>query len=185
MTTAELIERAKRQMGGAWPDHEVDLAATIHQATSDVAYAVLSDVSRRTLLQQSFSVTLNASGEGDLLAATGSITGNAGEILVGGLQVVRDNDNNILRRIQHYHDFLGPAYPVYAYYTIRNKATIATRAINVPVNGPADIQSVSSPLTITANYEPATVDLFPPELEPDLVDALCKRLLLKPNADAS
>ena len=190
MTTAELIERAKRQLNAGqpqphiWPDSEIEIAATIHQATNDVAYAVMMDDSRRTLLQQQFSVSLSGAGEGDLLAATGSVTGNTGEILVEGVRygVVKDNDNNILRHILHYLDFLGPYPPVYAYYNIRNRATIATRAISVPVNGPADIQSVNGPLIITANYEPRDVDDFPPELEVDVVDALCQRVLTKINA---
>ena len=192
MTFPELLERAKRQLNAGqpqphtWPDSEIELAATVHQATSDVAYMVMADDSRRSLLQQQYSVTLSAAGEGDLLGATGSVTGVAGEILVDGVRfgVVIDNDGNILKPLRHYADFLMPLPIVYAYYVIKNKATIATRRLNKQVNAPADIETAPSPLIITANYEPLTVDSFPPELETDLVDALCRRVLTKTNANA-
>ena len=47
---------------------------------------------------------------GDLLAASGSVTGNTGEILGEGVYagVVRDADNNILQPLMHYADFLRP-----------------------------------------------------------------------------
>lgn len=186
MTKSELVERAKRQLNAGqpqphlWPDSEIDLAACVKQAISDLSVEVMRDSTRRTLLQQTYSVTLDGSGVGDLLAATGSITSNAGEILMEGVKygVVLDADSNPLKPLVHYSDFLSPQQLVYGYYCLKDRK-ILTRAIDTVVNGPLDIVGVTSPLTITANFEPAEVDDVPSELEAELVNALCKVVTLK------
>lgn len=180
MTKDELVERARRQLA-AWPDSEIDLGACVLQAKSNVAHVVMRDDSRRSLLQQDYSVALNASGVGDLLAATGAI---AGEILMEGIEfgAVIDADGNILQLLIHYHDFIRPQDTNYA-YCCRKGRNMHTRAINAQVNRPNEIQGVTGPITITANFEPTSVDDFPSELEPDLVDALCS-VIASTNAQA-
>jgi len=186
MTKPELLERVKRQLNLP-AESEIDIAACVLQAKGAVAYQVMRDDERRGLLQQAYSVPLNGSGEGDLLAAAGSVTTNTGEILAEGVKfgLVLDADGNVLQPLTHYLDFVRPQPTVYAYYLIKNKATIATRALDMAVNGPADIQSVSGPLSITASFEPDEIDDFPPETEPDLVNETCKIFLAKAaNANA-
>lgn len=180
MTKPELIERAKRQLG-VGPESEIELGACVMQASDMVARKVMADSSLRSLLQQEYSITLDASGEGDLLAATGSVTGVAGEILLEGVKygVVLDAEGQKLQPLFHYSDFLAPQVTVFGYYCIKDKATILTRARNTSVSTSFDIQSATGPLTITASYTPASVDDFPAELEDMLVNALCTVVTLK------
>jgi hypothetical protein len=180
MTFSELVERAKRQLNAgqgqprAWPESEIDLAACAKQALASLARQVMADEARRTLLQQTYSVSLDGAGVGSPLAASGSVTGLTGEILMEGIWYgsVIDASNNVLAPIIHYADFLRPQPLAYAYYCLKDRK-ILTRAKNVPVNGPADIVGVTGPLTITASFEPAKVENVPSELENDLVNALC------------
>jgi len=180
MTKPELIERAKRQLNA--PDLEINLAACVMQASSVVAHRVMADPAMRALLQQAYTLTLDAAGEGNLLTATGSVTGNAGEILLDGVRygVVLDADGQRLHPLKHYHDFLAPQNTAFGYYNMRNRDKMATRAAGVQVNVAADIQSASGPLTITASFDPQDVDDYPPELEDMLVNALCEIVAAKP-----
>ena len=173
MTKPELIERAKRQLNA--PELEINLAACVLQAAGRLAQKVMRDDALRPLLQQEYPVTLDAAGKGDLLAAVGSVTTTAGEILIEGVKlgVVLDGEGQRLHPLLHYHDFLAPQPTVFGYYCIKDKATILTRARDQQVTTLADIQSATSPLTITASYTPALVTNFPPELEDMLVDELC------------
>lgn len=183
MTFAELVERAKRQC--AWPEGEINLAACVMQAASRVAKNVMADASLCGLLQQEYSVTLNASGEANLLSVTGSVTGVAGEIMIEGVKygVVLDADGHQLHPLKFYKDFVSPQATQYGYYCIKDKATILTRARDQQVNTALDIQSANGPLTVTANYTPASVDNFPEELEDMLVDELC-RIVMSSNAES-
>lgn len=171
MTTPELIERAKRQLHN--PDLEIDLAACVMQAKSAVAQTVMRDPMRRSLLIQEYPVTLDATGRGDLLTAVGSVTNNAGEILIGGIWAVLDADGVKLHPLLHYHDFIAPQNTAFGYYNLKDTGAILTRAIGQQVFTLTDIQSANGPITVTASYEPEDVDDFPSELEPDLVQALC------------
>ncbi len=172
MTFNELVERAKRQLN--MPNLEVNFAACVMQASGRLAQRVMRDDALRPLLQQVYSVTLSAAGEGDLLTTTGSITGNAGEILIDGIRfgVVIDADGNILQPLLHYHDFLRPQATQYAYYNLKDRK-ILTRAIDQQVNAPSDIVGVNGPLSITASFDPQEVDDYPAELEDHLVQELC------------
>lgn len=193
MTKAELIERAKRRLNAGaaapriWPDNEIELAACVNDALHELSAAVVMDNNRRSWLQQDYTITLNASGEStDLLTAAGSVTGEVGEIILSGIYfgLIRDADNNVLKPLFHYSDFVSPQFTVYAYYLLKNQI-IATRALGVAVNSPADIQSVNGPLTITANYTPINVDDVPLALEDELVTHLCEVVVRKViNADA-
>jgi hypothetical protein len=187
MTKAELIERAKRRLNAGaaeprvWASNEIELAACVNDALHELSARVVMDNDRRSWLQQDYTVTLNASGEStDLLTAAGSITGEVGEIILSGVffGLVRDTDNNILQPLFHYADFVRPQATVYAYYLLKNQI-IATRALGVAVNSPADIQSVNGPLTITANYTPINVEDVPLTLEDDLVGHLVDVVLRK------
>lgn len=182
MTASELIERAKRQLNA--PDLEINLAACVMQASGRLARKVMRDDALRPLLQQVYSVTLSAAGEGDLLAATGSITGNAGEILIDGIRlgVVVDADGNILQPLLHYHDFLRPQATQYAYYNLKDRK-ILTRAIDQQVNVPSDVVGVNGPLSITASFDPQEVTDYPAELEDHLVQELCD-VVMPANATA-
>jgi hypothetical protein len=193
MTKDELIERAKRQLNAGqpqphvWPDSEIDLDACVDQAIAEVADRVMRDPYLKTLLRQAYSVALDGSGVGDLLAATGSITGLAGEILQEGVEwgTVIDADNNVLVPLQFYAQFVAPQPPVFAYYCLEERK-IYTRALGQAVNGPADIVGVTGPLSIKASFSPQTVDSFPAELEDHLVNTLCQIAVTKTptNADA-
>jgi hypothetical protein len=181
VTKADLIERAKRRLNAGaaephiWPSNEIELAACVGDALHALSAAVVMDNGRRSWLQQNYTVNLDASGEStDLLTATGSITGEVGEIIIPGIYfgLVRDADNNVLQPLFHYADFVRPQATVYAYYLLKNQI-LATRASGVVVNGPADIQSVNGPITLTTNYTPKNVDDVPLTLEDDLVTHLC------------
>jgi len=180
MTKDELVERAKRQLNAGqpeprvWPDAEIDIDAAIMVASNKLADEVMYDPYERALLQQTYSITLDGSGQGDLLSATGSITGLTGEILQDGIRSgnVLDFDGNQLQPLLHYADFLKPQPTVYAYYTIKDRDKILTRRIGQQVNGVADIQGVNGPLTIVASYAPDNVSSWPSELEDRLVQAL-------------
>jgi len=192
MTVDELIERSKRLLNAgqpqphSWPDAEIDIGACIMVASNDLATDVMDDPYLRPLLQQTYSVTLDGSGQGSLLTVTGSITGLAGEILLEGVRygVVLDTDNNRLQPLLHYADFLSPQPTVYAYYTIKDRDKILTRAISTPVNGPADIQGVNGPLSILASFAPDLVTGFPQELEEKLVHKLVNVVAQKINANS-
>jgi hypothetical protein len=195
VTFAELIERAKRQLNAGqpqphvWPESEIDLAACVMQASQRVAHDVMRDSALRSLLQQEYPVTLDANGEGNLLTAVGSVTTVAGEILIDGVRfgAVIDADGAVLQPLLHYADFIRPQPTVYGYYSIKDKATILTRAIGQQVNGPNEIVGATGPLMITANYTPASVTSFPPEVEDFLVQALVEIVSVKvnpANADA-
>lgn len=192
MTIAELIERAKRLAGAGsgspdmWAKAEIDLAACVTLALHEMSAEVMRDEARRGLLQQVYSVTLDGSGVGDLLATTGSVTSAAGEILQDGvyLGAVVDADGNILQPLFHYADFVRPQSTAFGYYCLANKK-IHTRAVGAQVNTPFDVQGASSPLTVTASYAPASVANVPGELEDDLVKKLVTVVMRKveaPNA---
>lgn len=183
MTFNELCEHAKRQLNAGqpeprlWPSSEIDLAACVMQARDAVANEVMLDSSRRAWLQQVFSLALDGTGKGDLSTATAAI---AGSILLDGIRmgVILDFNGNRLQPILHFSDFLSPQPTVYGYYCLKDRA-ILTRAIGVQVNTPADVVGANGPLSITANYTPNAVDDFPPDLEADLVNALCRIVALK------
>jgi len=192
MTFDELVERAKRQLNAGqsqphvWPDSELDIAACVMQASGKLGQKVMKDDALRALLQQEYSVSLNTQGEGDLLTAVGSVTAVAGEILLEGANfgAVIDNDSNVLAPLRHYIQFIAPQSTLYGYYTMKDKGTILTRAINVAVNGPLDIVGAPGPLSITASYTPEAVEDFPPELEDMLVHELVNIVSVKVSADA-
>lgn len=193
MTKNELVERAKRRLNAGeakphiWPESEIEIAACVNDALHELSSAVMMDDMRRAWLQQNYTVTLDANGEStDLLTAVGSVTGEAGEIILEGIHygLVRDADNNILKPLFHYLEFVSPQPVVWPYYLMKN-SVMATRALGVEVNGPADIQSVNGPLTITASFTPINVDDVPLAEEDALVEHLCRIVSLKiVNADS-
>lgn len=192
MTFNELVERAKRQLNAGqpqphtWPESEIDLAACVMQAISAMAHDVMRSDELRSLLQQEYSVTLDSSGEGDLLAAVGSITGIAGEILIDGVRfgAVLDAEGHKLQPILHYADFVAPQSTVFGYYHIKDRATILTRARDMQVNTSFDIVSAAGPLTVTASFAPQSVTHISPELEEPTVHSLVRIVALKTYADA-
>lgn len=192
MTFNELTERARRQLNAGqpqphvWPDSEIDLAACVMQAISEISHMAMRDDGLRSLLQQFYSVALDANGVGDLLAATGSITNAAGEILQEGIKygTVIDADSNVLQPLAHYADFIRPQQAVFAYYCLKDRK-IHTRAKDVQVNSPAEIAGVNGPLSITANFAPLSVTHIPPELEEPTVHSLVRIVALKTYTDAN
>jgi len=186
MTFNDLTERAKRTLSAGdaqarvWVESEFELAACAFQAIGELSTKVMNDPSLRTLLQQNYLITLDGSGEGDLLSAVGSITLNAGEIQQEGIYIgrVTDADGNNLVPIFNYQQFLGPLPTQFAYYCLKNRV-IATRAIGIPVSIPDDIVGVNGPLRVTASFAPQEVDDFPPELQDLLVFALCDVVIRK------
>jgi len=194
MTVDELIERAKRRLNAGqpqphvWPDSEIDIGACVTDALRQLSERVMRDSELRAWLQQDYAVNLGANGEStDLLTATGSVTGQVGEIILEGMDfgLVRDAENNVLVPLMHYADFVRPQPTVYGYYLKKNRV-VATRAKGVAVNSPADILSVLGPITITASFTPKNVSDVPLDLEDDLVGDLCDVVTRKiVNADAA
>lgn len=187
MTFADLIERAKRRLSAGapqphvWPDNEIELAACVSDAIHELSSAVLMDNQRRPWLQQDLTVTLNAAGEStNLLTAVGSLTGQTAEVILEGIMLgaIRDADNNVLVPLMHYADFLRPQSTQFAYYCLKDRV-IATRALGVAVNSPADIASVLGPLVVTASFAPKNITDVPLNLEDDLVAHLCEVVLRK------
>lgn len=170
-----------------WPEAEIDLDACVLQAISEVADMAMRDPYLKALLQQTYSVTLDAQGVGDPLTATGSITGLTGELLQEGVKsgVVIDADNNVLQPLEHYAQFVAPQQTVYAYYCLAERK-IYTRALGQQVNGPADIIGVNGPLSIKAAFSPQSVPNIPAELEDNLVHTLCRIVAIKtPSTNAN
>jgi len=193
MTKNQLVERAKRRLNAGaaqphvWPESEIELAACVNDAMHELSMAVMRDDARRSLLQQDYTVTLDANGEStDLMTTAGSITAEAGEIMLEGIYfgLVRDLNNDVLEPVFHYRDFVSPQPTVYPRYLLKNQI-IATCAKDIDVNGPADIQGASGPITITASYTPKNVDDVPLEIEDDLVAHLCQVVLRKLPANAN
>lgn len=185
MTADQLVEYVTRRLQAAaptneWPKNRLNIAAAIPAAIHELAMEVMRDDARRSLLQQDYSVSLNGAGVGDLLAATGSVTSAAGEVLLGGVHLgsVRDADGNLLVNIPQYRDFQRPQPTIFAYYCLVDRK-IYTRAINTPVLSPSDIVGVSGPLTVTASFAPASVANVPTEIEDDLVARVVEVLLRK------
>jgi len=188
----ELIERAKRRLNAGqpqphvWPESEIELAACVNDALHRLSERVMRDSTLRSWLQQDYTVNLSGNGEStDLLTALGSVTGQAGEIILEGIDfgLVRDFENNILIPLMHYADFVRPQPTVFGYY-LKKDRVIATRARDKVVNSPADIQSVLGPLTITASFTPKSVGDVPLALEDDLVGDLCSIVTQKVSANA-
>jgi hypothetical protein len=192
MTRDELVETAKRQLNAGqpephvWPEAEIDIDACVLVASNEVALEAMCDPYMRALLQQVYSVTLDASGQGNLLTATGSITGAAGEILLDGIRdgVVLDADGNQLESVLHYADFIRPQPTVFPRYCIKDRDKILTCAKDVQSTTAAEIQGVNGPLTITASFQPASVANFPPALEDRLVQKLCDVVTRKVSTSA-
>lgn len=193
MTRNELVERAKRRLNAGqaqphtWAENEIELAACVNDALCELSDAVMRDNSRRSSLQQDYTVTLGPTGEStDLLTVAGSITAEVGEIMLEGIYfgLVRDANNDVLEPVFHYRDFVSPQTTVYSRYILKNRV-IATCAKGVDVNGPADIQGTTGPLTITASFTPKNVDDVPLEEEDALVAHLCDVVTRKVPANAN
>lgn len=193
MTKSELVERAKRRLNAGadkphvWPENEIELAACVNDALHELSTAVMMDTMRRAWLQQDYTINLDAAGEStDLLTAAGSVTGEVGEILLEGIHfgLVRDANNDVVKPLFHYLDFVSPQFTDWPYYLLKN-SVIATRAKDVEVNGPADIQGTVGPIVVTANYAPKNVDDVPLNLEDDLVGHLVEVVLRKLPANAN
>lgn len=174
MTLNELVQRVKRRltmMNPAWAYGELEIMAAIPTGIQRLSVKVMRDPNMDVLLRQNYSVTLDASGVGNLLTATGAITGLAGEILFEGIPFdsVLDGDSNVLVYIPHYQDFLRPQPTVFGYYCTERER-ILTRAINTSVNGPLDIVGAPGPLTVTASFAPTNVTDVATELTDNLID---------------
>lgn len=181
----QLIEVVKRTLGAGnaspdvWAQSEIDLAALKNIATERLAGRVAMDRDRRGLLQQDYSVTLDANGVGDPLTAIGSVTGGT-DIIWGSIPLgnVQDADNNSLVLIPHLPDFYRPASIALAYYCLVDRK-IRTRALSVAVNNAADIVTVNGPITVTANFETSDLTFWPGELFNDLAQEIVSIALTK------
>lgn len=187
MTFDDLLLTAKYRLtagnpGFDWQLHELDIAPAVDSALQMLSTQVMLDDTSRGLLQQSYSVSLTA-GVGDLLAATGSVTGLSGEILMEGVQMgtVVDADGELVYPLKSLSAFYKPQSQVFSYYYLAPNGKIWTRSRQTQVNGPNDVSGVNGPLTVVANYVPASVTAVPAELENDLVEALCSVVLRKVN----
>lgn len=186
MTKNDLIERAKRRLG-AVAASEIDLAACVNDALHELSGAVMMDNMRRAWMQQDYEIALDSNGEStDLLTALGSVTGEAGEIMIEGIHygLVKDADGNVLKPLFHYNDFISPQDWPGGFYFLKN-SVIATRAAGLSVNGPADIVGVTGPLTITASFTPVNVTDIRPELEDNAVSHLVEVVMRKLPANAN
>lgn len=177
ITKDEIIERAKRLAGAGlpvdvWAKAEIDMAACMTIAVHELAEDVMRDDVKRGYLQQDYSVSLDSSGVGDILAATGSVT-SAADMLQDGIQFgrVKDADGNVLVYIPNINYFYAPQPTVYGYYCLA-KRKILTRAINAACSSEAEVQSAATPLTITASYAPSDLAYIPDQLGDDLAKKL-------------
>ena len=184
ITTDELVERAKRLVeAGAspsvWARAELDLAACITLAVQECSEQNANNPEMRALLMQPYSVSLNSSGFGDLLAATGSLTG-AADIFWNTVAfgTVVDVDGNELVYLPNLFDFYRPQSTLFGYYTLANRGIYA-RAVASQVNVPSDVQPPSGPLTVTACFAPADLQYWPTQLNDDLVRKLAHIVIAK------
>src|SRR5262245_22769042 len=100
MNKNELVEFSKRRLlaatgNPAWSTADLEIAASAAAALHLLAARVMADDAQRGLLQQDFTLTLNAQGRGLLTAATSAISG---DLLPDGIYFGRvvDNDGNVL-----------------------------------------------------------------------------------------
>ncbi len=185
MTFPQLIEQAKRLAGAGsgspdlWADKEIDLAACKNIALAELAHEAMHDDARRHLLQQNYSVALDANGEGDIIAATGAVT-SAADIIPESIYFgnVRDAENNVLVPLRHYSDFLKPQLSAFGYYCLKGRK-IATRAIGVYVAKSEDVAPAPTPLTILANYSSTDLTYWPAEFDEDIVKKLVTVVMRK------
>lgn len=173
MTRDELVEYAKRRLtpvNPEWARKEMEIAAAIRSALRLLANIVMQDDMKRVHLQQDYSLALDGNGRGALSSATASI---AGDILPEGIYWGRvvDADGNVLWPLKNYQTFLSPQPTFKGYYGLFD-SQVYTRASGLQVFGPQDVQGVSGPLTITANFTPANVDDVPAAIAKDLIDAV-------------
>lgn len=182
LVSDDVVLQSKRRLvamfGAEWDEKEIDLFATLPTALSMLARKVLENDAKRHLLQQDYTVTLTA-GVGNLLTATGSLTSSA-DIIADGVYwgVVQDADGNILQPIKNYASFLRPQPLVFDYYCLKGER-IHTRSKTQQVSVPSDVTGVTSPLTITANFEPKVCTVVPDELEDDLIECLMEAVVAK------
>ena len=184
-SNVDVITQAKMRLnagspGNFWQDYEIEIGACLSQALSEFSHDILEDAYHRSLLQQTYSVTLDGSGVGDVLAATGSVTGVAGEVMNEGILVgtVEDATGEVLQPLMSYQAFISPQAPVFGYYHLSGRK-ILTRAKGVSVSLPADIQGATGPLTIVANFTPNDCASVPGEIVNDLVETLCRVAMAK------
>ena len=184
ITTDELVERAKRLVeAGAspsvWARAELDLTACITLAVQECSQDNALNPEMRALLMQTYSVALNSSAFGDLLAATGSTTGGTdifwNTVAYG---VVQDADGNELVYLPNLWDFYRPQSTLFGYYTLANRGIYA-RAVGSQVNTPSDVVAPTGPLTVTACFAPGSLTYWPNQLNDDLVRKLAHIVLSK------
>lgn len=178
MTEPELVEVVVRRLtaqpnSSQWAEKRLDIIAAIPSALHALSTRIYMDRDRASLLQQEYSVGLDGSGFGDLLAAIGTVTGLAGEILFDAIPhgTVRDADDNILSYYPHYSDFLRPGSTAFGRYALVNKQ-IRAHAKDVAVLNGQSITPPNGPLILTVNYTPANVPLVPEQLIDDLADGV-------------
>ena len=183
LVTNDIILIASRRLQAAsgmaiTPDIEIDIAAQMQSALAALAKMTMANDAKRGLLQQDYTIALTA-GIGNLITATGAIT-TAADMLMDGVYwgVVIDADGDILQPLKNYSAFLKPQPLIYSYYCLRGER-IHTRSRFQQVNYPSDVTSVTGPLTITANFEPATCEVVPNELGDDLIECLVNLVLTK------
>lgn len=183
LVTNDIVLQAKRRLNATTPgniaeDFEIDIAAALPSALAALAIKVMLSDSKRGLLQQDYSVTLTA-GIGNLITATGSIT-SAADILMEGVYwgVVQDADGDLLQPLKNYSAFLRPQPLIHSYYCLRGER-IHTRSKDQQVNIPAEVTSVTGPLTVTASFEPSTCEVVPDELADELIECLVNLVLTK------
>lgn len=163
-------------------DQEAEVSAVIPQAMQSLADEVAKDSNRAPLLMQEYTVDL-VGGAGDLLTATGSITGNE-DILLWSIPFTNVRDtatNQKLVYIAQKEQFEGYLMSGYYYYTLANQKVYTRSAISGDYFN-SDRYDVQGPLTVTCNFVPTTADL-PTTLENDAVDIMIKIVMSKVQSD--
>lgn len=183
-----LVELAKRRIIAGLPDlagwasAEIEITANVPAAGDLAARRVMRNPTLRGRLQQSYSITLDGAGIGDLSTAAGSVTALTNELFLEGIELgsVVDSTGVALHHLPHYNDFISPQATVFDYFHITDQKKILTRARNAgQVYSAADIVSASGPLGLRASYMPSVVSGWPPELEDILVTTLVEIALQK------
>ncbi|HYE59429.1 MAG TPA: hypothetical protein VD948_13030 [Rhodothermales bacterium] len=133
-------------------------------ALGQLAERIVDDRDRRSLLQQTYSVTVTG-GSGNLLTATGAIT-SAADIIIRSVPLgyVKDSDDVPYHQVLHRAIFEGSLSTLIGYYLLD------AQRIRIRARGSGSLTE-NLTLSVYANFYP-TAATVPTELEDEAVQAL-------------
>lgn len=183
LTRLALVRLAAGQPSPSqWLEQEAEVSTLIPAALEALATKIASDPFKRALMMQNYTVTLS-SGDGPILASTGSIT-SAADVLYWAIphgEILDTATNKRLVFVRNQRDFEGYLYNGFYYYTLANQR-IYTRSAFTGNYHDSDKYDVTGPLTVTCNFIPS-VSTLPAILDDDAVNMLCELALKKVEKD--